>query len=195
LRPYPCGPLPEKERREAVLRSDSAQRRDGDEPSKRRSYGWPEMIVAGMAINAVAQLLGPTTMAKDVYAGSTRPPISPPAWSFGIVWPINNLLTLWGNREVLNAEPSADRTAYLRLQAATWALFISYGFVRFRLRSPILGYVNTILYLALTVASSVRAARLDRKLLASYSTLLPWLVLASVLQIYQLNDPDPIFDT
>jgi hypothetical protein len=110
------------------------------------------------------------------------------------VWPINNLLTLWANRCVLNAPPSRDRTAYLRLQASTWALFTPYGFVRFRLRSPILGCTHTSLYLVLSLASAVRAERIDRRLLASFATLIPWLLLATALSVYQLGDSDSPFE-
>lgn len=156
-------------------------------------YGWFPLLVGGAALNLTAQFLGPSRAAKSEYAKSTRPPFAPPSWAFGIAWPLNNLLTLWGNREVLNAPPSADRTAYLRLHAAAWVLFTSYGFLRFRLKSPLLGYLNTTLYSALIVASAARAARIDRRLLASYVTLIPWLSLATVLSLYQLNDSDPLF--
>ncbi len=152
------------------------------------------MLLAGVALNVVSQLLSSPGAAKEEYARSTRPAFAPPAWVFGVAWPINNLLTLWGNRNALNAPPSPDRTAYLRLQAATWALFTTYGFVRFRLRSPILGFAHTTLYSALTLASAARAARLDRKLLASFATLIPWLALAAALSVYQLGDADPLFE-
>ncbi|HEY5426416.1 MAG TPA: TspO/MBR family protein [Candidatus Tumulicola sp.] len=157
-------------------------------------YGWAEMLTLGIAMNAAAQLLGPPAAARSEYARSTRPPFAPPAWLFGVAWPINNFLTLWGNRHVLNSPPSPDRTAYLRLQAATWALFMTYGLARFRLKSPILGYANAVLYLSLTLASAVRVSRIDRSLLASYATLIPWLVLATTLSAYQLGDPDPLLD-
>ncbi|MDQ2866424.1 MAG: tryptophan-rich sensory protein [Candidatus Eremiobacteraeota bacterium] len=158
-----------------------------------RKYGLVETLAAGIAMNVIANVLGPSDAAKTEYAKSTRPRFAPPSWAFGVAWPVNNLLTLWGNRRVLNAPPSPDRTAYIRLQAATWALFMSYGLVRFRLKSPILGYANTTMYLALTVASLSRAARIDRKLLLSFSTLIPWLLLATTLSVYQLNDADPLF--
>ena len=164
-----------------------------DEGCDRRRYGWPATLAFGLAMNGLAQVLGPVSAAKSEYARSTRPPFAPPSWLFGVAWPINNLLTLWANREVLNAPPSPDRTAYLQLQFATWVLFATYGLARFRLRSPILGYANTVMFLALAVPSAVRAARIDRKLLAAYATLGPWLVLATVLSVYQLGNPDPLF--
>ncbi len=162
--------------------------------SERRAYGPWGVIAAGVAINALALALGPTANAKAVYAKSTKPPFAPPAWAFGIAWPANNALTIWGIWRALNAPPSADRTAYLRLQAATTALYATYGLVRFRWKSPLLGYANSSLYLALTIAAAVRARRIDPALLASFTTLLPWLVLATTLSAYELGDPDPLFD-
>ncbi len=157
-----------------------------------RRYGWRALLIGGAALNIASQLLSSPGAAKEEYARGTRPPFAPPAWAFGVVWPINNLLTLWGNHCVLNAPPGPDRTAYLRLQAAAWALFTTYGFVRFRLKSPSLGFAHTTLYFALTLSSALRAARIDRKLLASYATLIPWLLLATTLSVYQLGDPDAL---
>jgi translocator protein len=165
-----------------------------DDSTNSRRYGWLPVLLGGAILNIAAQVLSPPRTAKEEYARSTRPPFAPPGWAFGVAWPVNNLLTLWGNRRVLNAPKGPDRTAYLRLQAATWALFTTYGLVRFRLKSPILGFAHTTLYFALTIASAVRAARLDRTLLASFSTLIPWLALAMTLSVYQLGDDDPLFD-
>jgi translocator protein len=161
--------------------------------SSERKYGFLPLVAGAIAVNYAAQLLGPMDKARAEYAKSTRPPFAPPPWSFGVVWPINNVLTLWGNWRVLNAPPSGDRTAYLRLQAAMWTLFMTHGLVRFRLRSPVLGALNTFAFTALAVASASKAARIDRRLLASYSTLIPWLLVASALSACQLGDPDAIF--
>ncbi|HEX3459153.1 MAG TPA: TspO/MBR family protein [Candidatus Baltobacteraceae bacterium] len=165
-----------------------------EDPKNSGRYGWPAMILGGVALNVIANILATTREARIEYSSSTRPWFAPPAWAFGVVWPINNLMTLWANRCVLNAPPSRDRTAYLRLQASTWALFTTYGFVRFRLRSPILGCTHTSLYLVLTLASAVRAERIDRRLLASLATLIPWLLLATALSVYQLGDSDSPFE-
>lgn len=151
------------------------------------------MLFSVVALNALANMLATPSLAKSEYAKSTKPPFAPPAWLFGIAWPINNLLTMWGNHKALNAPPSDHRTAYIRLQAVIWTLFVTYGFVRFRLRSPILGCVNTVAFLVLTMASASRAARIDRSILASYVTLVPWLALATTLSIYELSDSDHLF--
>lgn len=161
--------------------------------SSERKYGFLPLVAGALAANYAAQLLGPMDKARAEYAKSTRPPFAPPPWAFGVAWPINNVLTLWGNWRVLNAPPSDDRTAYLRLQAVMWILFTTHGLVRFRLRSPVLGALNTFAYTTFAAASAFRAARIDRRLLASYSTLIPWLLVASALSAYQLGDPDAVF--
>jgi hypothetical protein len=46
----------------------------------------------------------------------------------------------------------------------------------------------------LTLAAAVRAGRIDRRLLASFSTLIPWLLLATALSVYQLGDSDSPFE-
>ncbi len=161
--------------------------------SSERKYGFLPLVAGALAANYAAQLLGPMDKARAEYAKSTRPPFAPPPWSFGVVWPINNVLTLWGNWRVLNSPRSEDRTSYLRLQAAMWTLFMTHGLVRFRLRSPVLGALNTFAFTTLAAASAFRAARIDRRLLASYSTLIPWLIVASALSACQLGDPDAVF--
>jgi translocator protein len=161
---------------------------------KRRRYGFLPLVAGAFVANAIALKLGPTADARSEYAKSTRPPFAPPPWAFGVVWPINNVLTLWGNWRVLNAEPSDDRSAYLRLQAAMWGLYMTHGLLRFRLKSPMLGALNTFAFTALAAASAIRAQRIDRQLLASYSTLIPWLLIASALSACQLGDPDSVLE-
>ncbi len=124
--------------------------------------------------------------------GEARAPLA--GLLFTGVWSVNNLLTLWGNREVLNAPDSPDRTAYLRLEAATWLLYVAYGPLFFRLKSPVLGQLNAVSYLALTLAAAKRAANIDRKLLGSFATLVPWLFLAATGATWvAATEPDPLF--
>jgi tryptophan-rich sensory protein len=162
--------------------------------NRRHKYGLFPLAAGVVAANVIAQLLVPTGKAKAEYAKSTRPWFSPPPWAFGVAWPINNALTLWGNWRVLNADPSEDRSAYVRLHAAMWVLFMTHGLLRFRLRSPILGALNSFTFTALAAPSAVRARRIDPALLASYATLLPWLAVASALSACQLGDPDAVFE-
>jgi benzodiazapine receptor len=100
-----------------------------------------------------------------------------------------------GNVRVLNAPPSADRTAYLRLWAATWLLYSSFGYAFFRRKSPVLGFLVTVNFSALALLSAGRAVRIDRSLWVTYSTLLPWIALATaVAGSVALDNPDPFLD-
>ena len=161
--------------------------------SHRPRYGWIPLLLGGAALNVAAQLL-------PLGSGEERVREEHAATFCAAGLDVRHRVAdqqaadALGKSRVLNAPPSADRTAYLRLQAAAWVFFTTYGLARFRLKSPLLGYLNTTLYFALIVASAARAARMDRRLLASYATLIPWLTLATILSLYQLNDDDPLFE-
>ena len=162
------------------------------EDRRRRVYTWRDGLAFGAAINIVTRLLGTNT---GRYEALDRPWFAPPGWVFPIAWGINNGLMIWGNLRVLNAPPSADRTAYLRLWAATWLLYLSFGYAFFRRKSPLLGLLVTVNFSALTVLSARRAMRIDPDLWVTYSTLLPWIVLATaVAGSVALNNPDPFLD-
>ena len=140
-----------------------------------RLYTWREGLAFGAAINVVSRLLGTNT---GRYETIKRPWFAPPGWVFPVVWSINNVLAINGNLRVLNAPPSADRTAYLRLWAATWVLFVLFGYAFFRRKSPLLGLLDTVNFLALAILSAGRAVRIERRLWLTYATLLPWMTLA-----------------
>jgi hypothetical protein len=102
---------------------------------------------------------------------------------------------IWGNVRVLNAPPSADRTAYLRLWAATWVLYLLFGYAFFRRKSPVFGLLVSVNFSALSVLSAQRGLRIDRGLWVTYSTLLPWIVLATLVAgSVALDNPDPFLD-
>jgi tryptophan-rich sensory protein len=157
-----------------------------------RVYTWREGLAFGASVNVLARLLGSNT---GRYEAIKRPWFAPPGWTFPVVWSINSALAIWGNIRVLNAPPSVDRTAYLRLWSATWLLYISFGYAFFRLKSPLLGLLVTTNFLTLAVLSAGRAVRIDKKLWRSYLTLLPWLVLATAVALsVALENPDPLLD-
>ena len=116
-------------------------------------YTWWEGLAFGAAVNMLARLLGTNT---GRYEAINRPWFAPPGWAFPVVWSINSALSIWGNLRVLNAPPSTDRTAYLRLWCATWLLYLSFGYAFFRRRSPLLGFLVTTNFLALSVLSAGR---------------------------------------
>jgi tryptophan-rich sensory protein len=124
-----------------------------------------------------------------------RPWFAPPGWVFPVAWGVNSALAIAGNVRVLNAPPSTDRTAYLRLWAATWLLYTSFGYAFFRRKSPLLGFLVTVNFLALSVLSARRALRIEARLWLSYATLLPWLALATLVAgSIALDNADPLLD-
>jgi hypothetical protein len=77
----------------------------------------------------------------------------------------------------------------------TWVLYLSFGYAFFRRKSPLFGLLVTLNFSALTVLSARRALRIDRNLWVTYSTLLPWIVLATLVAgSVALNNPDPLLD-
>jgi benzodiazapine receptor len=165
---------------------------DAPAPTPRRVYTWREGLAFGAAVNVVSRLLGTNT---GRYETIKRPWCAPPGWVFPVVWGINNVLMIAGNVRVLNAPPSTDRTAYLRLWAVTWLLYLSFGYAFFRRRSPLLGFLVTANFSALALLSAARAVRIEPGLWITYSTLLPWSALATaVAGAIALENPDPLLD-
>ena len=161
-------------------------------PASRRTYTWREGLAFGAAINIVSRLLGTNT---GRYEAIKRPWFAPPGWVFPVAWGINNVLAIRGNLRVLNAPPSTDRTAYLRLWAATWILYVLFGYAFFGRKSPLLGMLDTVNFLALAGLAAGRAVLIDRGLWVTYATLLPWLTLATAVAVaVALQNPDPLLD-
>lgn len=148
------------------------------------SYGLG--LIAKGAVGPSRPKLGESLVGNDAnndyYNRLLQPPFAPPDWAFAPAWTLNNALQIWGLLRALNLPRSrAGRPEFLALQAGFWACFTAFNALYFGLRSPILGAANTNLGLALTLASEyVALARLrDRRVAASLSTVLPWLLLAS----------------
>ena len=116
---------------------------------------------------------------------------------FAPAWAINNASVLWGNLRLLNLpEDTPHRRQLLWLQGVSWALFSSFGYVYFGKRSPILAFVWTASFYALTIVSAALSWRVDRKIALSFVTLLLWLTLATPVAAYQMvHNPDEYFRT
>lgn len=155
-------------------------------------------LAFGVAANAVSVLLtGRNAYDREYYENMRQAPFAPPGWLFGPVWALNNASVLWGNLRLLNQpEDTPNRRALLWLQAASWFVFVTFGYVYFRKKSPILAFVWTAADWALTVASVVLSLKNDRKITLSLGTLLAWLTLATPTAAYQAaSNPDELFGT
>lgn len=161
-------------------------------------YRWYHAAAFGVLTNLVSGA-GFAGASDDDYYDHTlvSPPFAPPSWAFAPVWAINNIGTLWHNRELLNMPADTPhREAILRLQAANWALFATFSAVFFRLRSPILGATWTVASFILMLISAVLTRRISPRLLPGLATTVVWLTLASAVSVYiALRNRDPLFGT
>jgi tryptophan-rich sensory protein len=115
--------------------------------------------------------------------------ITPPSWVFGPAWTLNNILTIWGNLQVLNKpQGTPGRDTFLALQAVSWLDYILFNAAYFSLRSPINAFVLTITMFLLTIASgAVAIFKLkDTKVALSLATLFIWLIIASTAATFQV---------
>jgi tryptophan-rich sensory protein len=128
------------------------------------------------------------------YEGQRQAPFAPLSWVFGPAWAINNVSVLWGNLRLVNLpEDAPNKQALLKLQGASWLLYSTFAYVYFRKKSPILAFVWTGTFWVLTVASIVLSLGSERKIAASFGTLIAWLTLATPVAAYQAaNNPDPL---
>ena len=119
-------------------------------------------------------------------------PWAPPAWLFGVAWPLNNFFVLLALQQLLAGENMPEKKKLLILQAAIWIIFFSFGYVYFRKKSPVLAAVWTMSDAALSIASFFLARRVDKKLSYYYLPLAVWTSYASTVADYQaLKNDDP----
>ena len=120
------------------------------------------------------------------YESLKQPTYAPPGPAFPVVWAVNNTARVSSIIRVLN-EPAGTpgRSAYLVLQGTSLLNYTSFNAAYFGLRSPRLGAAMTVADLGLGIASVYVALEKleDPKVVASLSTLVPWLVLASAVSV------------
>lgn len=119
----------------------------------------------------------------DYYNQFEQPIFAPPDWVFAPIWAVNNTLATWGIIRVLNMpEGAPGRARYLSLMGAFLLEFVSFNAAYFGLSSPINGALLTVSS-TVVVIEAMRIAVLEMKdwrVVLSLSTLLPWLILASL---------------
>lgn len=161
-------------------------------------YRWWHAVIFLVVVYA---LVYATQLLRDNgiqnYSNFEQAPFAPPSWLFGPVWLLNNASVLVGNILLLNKPADTPgRTPLLWLQAVNWLIFASFTYVYFVLDSPILAFIWTFGMFLLTVASMIISWRIDRRITASFITLILWLTLASGVAAYQfLYNADPLFGT
>ncbi|SDM43718.1 tryptophan-rich sensory protein [Catalinimonas alkaloidigena] len=133
----------------------------------------------------------------EFYEKEKTPPWSPPAWLFGVAWPLNNIALTWGGLRLLNeGKTLKNRNALLALQGVHWLIFMTFGWAYFRKKSPVLALAWTQADTLVALSSLTLAYRDDRKLAWAYLPLSLWTSFASSVAWYQaLYNPDPYLET
>lgn len=159
-----------------------------------RRYRWWHALLFWAAVSLPSWVAFRPEEDERYYEEQEQAPFAPPSWVFGPAWAANNAAVLWGNLRLVNLPEGPDKKALLRLQGASWFLFSTFAYVAFRRRSPILGFVWTAAFWALTVASVIRSREADKKTTLSLVPLLAWLTFAVPVGAYQAtHNPDELF--
>lgn len=128
----------------------------------------------------------------EYYRSLKQAPFAPPAWAFGPAWTIAKLGASAAAVRAARTVPEKDRRTLTLLAAADAAVFVTFSFVYFRKKSPVLAAVWTVADAAVTVAALPILARHDRTAAAALAPQAAWLALATPTGIYQaLANPDP----
>ena len=147
-------------------------------------YRWWHAAAVGLAANVASAAAAGYNGDEPFYNELDTPPGSPPDWAFAPAWAFNNLTTLWSNLRIANLpDGTPGRRTALALEGANWGLFASFSVLYFGLKSPVLGAVNTVAGLGVTVASVAVTARLDRKAAWALAPRLAWLGLATYVSV------------
>lgn len=138
---------------------------------------------------------------KEVYGVLNTPTWAPATWVFGAVWTINNILVILGNIATLKSPASKNRTILIKLQIASWINYAVFQWLSFGTGIPAMFFVPTFTMLLLTLASIYYAYKIDtthntlwdtvksfKSITFSFSTLLAWLSIASLLGYYIMTN-------
>ncbi len=163
-----------------------------------KHYHYWQAIIFYILINLIAGY-GITLFVdiKAVYSILNLPSWAPATWVFGVAWTINNILVLIGNIWTLNSPVSHARTMLIRLQIISWINYAVFQWLSFGTGIPAMFFWPTFSMLLLTIASMYYAYKLDtkeqpfiktltssRSITLTFSTLIIWLCIASVLGFY-----------
>lgn len=154
----------------------------------RREWPVPILTLGLLAGGAVAGRPDDPTY----YRSLKQAPFAPPSWAFGPAWTIAKLGASAAAVRAARSVRGRDRRTLTALAAADAAIFVTFSFVYFRKRSPVLAAVWTVADAAVTAAALPLLARNDRAAAAGLIPQAAWLALATPTGIYQaLANPDP----
>ncbi|MEO6822888.1 MAG: TspO/MBR family protein [Candidatus Nanopelagicales bacterium] len=168
----------------------------GDISGVRRAAGtaWVQAAVLAGAQLAVGSAWGrPDDPAY--YRALEQAPFAPPSWVFGPAWVIAKSGTSYAAVRTLRGQ-CRGKGRLLTLFAADAAVFVTFSYVYFRRRSPVLAAVWTVADAALTAVLLADLARQDSIAAAAVAPQAAWLSLAAPTAVWQAaTNPDPLLGT
>jgi tryptophan-rich sensory protein len=146
--------------------------------------------IAGAVIGAGVAIVA---RAPGGYRGLRQARFAPPTWAFAPAWTAIELALADSTARVIEAEPSAERTAALRAAAANDLLYVAFPIVYFRLRSPLLAAAVTWAQAGAALAQWRATRPVDDRAAGEILPQLAWLALAAPSGTVQaLANPDPL---
>jgi translocator protein len=159
-------------------------------PKKMRSVASfsRDAILATLSIGLVAatSIVGQIATFPNLvpwYAGLVKPPFNPPNWVFAPVWTALYMLMAVAFWRILRAPRSGDnrRRSAIVLFLVMLLFNATWSWMFFWAHSPLLGLVNLLPQLVVTVATAMHFARIDRGAALCLLPLIGWVAFAGFL--------------
>ena len=150
--------------------------------------------VAGVALaQFTAGMIAGRPSDPEFYRSLKQALFAPPAWAFGPAWAIAKSGSAWSLVRVIAHKDMPERTSYLTLAAVDAGLYVTFSYVYFRKKSPLLAAVWTVATATVTAGQLGIAARSDRPAAVGLIPQAAWLSLATPVALYQAaNNPGPV---
>jgi translocator protein len=149
-------------------------------------------LLAADSVNALSFRRGSDAR---FYETRRQPRWAPPSAAFPPVWTAINVVRLYGDLRLLNASRELPaRRAQLAARGVTWATYLAFAPLNFRLRSPVLGAAVTAIAAAGSLTSVALGWRGDRRIAGSYVPITLWTTYATAVAVaIARRNPDPFF--
>ncbi len=149
---------------------------------KRETKAYVIFILISEAVGVISGLLSREGM-KVYSETAAKPPLSPPAILFPIVWAILYGLMGIGAARVFLSRPSGERTVSLRLFAGQLVLNFFWSIIFFAAGAYGGAFFWLLALLAITVAMTVFFSRIDKPAAYLQIPYIVWLVFAAYLNL------------
>lgn len=151
-------------------------------------------LVAGIA---GAQFVGGALAGRpndpQFYRGLKQAPFAPPSWAFAPAWLVAKVGAATSTARVARNPAMPSRAAYLALASIDAGIYVTFSYVYFRKRSPLLAAVWTCADAIVTARQVSIVARTDRVALAGLVPQSAWLCIALPVAVYQaVSNPGPV---